>query len=351
MPKFDHLFLKISGIIGIDLGTSNTRIVLKGTNSIISNDSVVAINIVNSKLISVGKNAKRMIGKTPSNIKIIQPIKGGCVVDFESTQRLIENAIKLFYTKSKFYKRFLKPVVVISIPTIVTEVEINSIVEAAKAAGAQKVFAIESPLLSALGSNIENSSQGNIIVDIGAGTTDIVAFSMGGILNDKTLLSGGDQIDLSIVNYIKNKYNLDIGLMQAEELKINNLTLTSVNYSSEQITINGQDLISGLPKATKIYSMELSESVIPVLDNIATNIKSLLEELKPEFISDILKTGIIITGGGSAIKGIASFLKQRTGVNFIISQHGEFTVAMGLKKSIEDTSLIFKYRIKDLIIR
>ncbi len=348
----DNFLARFSKDIAIDLGTANIRVLIKGKKDIIKEPSIIAINSTTGKVLSVGNDARKMIGRTPSNIKAVQPLKNGVISDFNATEALIRYFInKTSNVNSTVLNRILKPRVVIGVPTTITEVEINSVIDSAKSAGARKVYIVEEPMAAAIGAGLEvDSATGNMIVDIGGGTTDIALISLGGIVKDNTIRIAGDEMDLAIVDYIKNKYNLLIGLKQAEDIKIKHASALSKN-PDKQIEISGQDLISGLPKSTKISKPEVTEALLPVLEKIATSLKEAIESVPPEILSDLINNGVFLSGGGALIEDIDKYFSQKLKVPFKISQNASISVAVGISKMMDRVDLLEKHQVKDLILK
>jgi len=351
MSFFDNFLSKFSKDIAIDLGTANIRVFVKGKKDIIKEPSIIAMNLTNGKILSVGNEARKMVGRTPSNIKAIQPLKNGVISDFAATEALIKYFISRINKDSSILSKLIKPRVVIGVPTTVTEVEINSVVDSAKSAGARIVYIVEEPVAAAIGADLKiDSANGNMIVDIGGGTTDIALISLGGIIKDNTIKIAGDEMDNSIVEYIKNKYNLLIGIKLAEDIKINYGSAIAKNPELK-IEVSGQDMISGLPKSTKISRPELTEALLPVLDKIIIGIREAIEAVPPEILSDLLKSGIYLSGGGALIEDIDKLFSIKLKVPFRIAKDPSMCVTNGIAKMMDRVDLLEKHQIKDLILK
>lgn len=351
MSVVEDFISKLSNDVAIDLGTANIRIYVRGEKDIIKEPSIIAINKNTNKILAVGYEAREMVGRTPSSIKAIQPLKKGVISDFTSTESLIKYFLARVKNNSPFLKKILKPRVVIGVPTTITEVEINSVIDSAKIAGARKVFIVEEPIASAIGAGIDmDSTKGALVVDIGGGTTDIALISMGEIVKDNTIQIAGDNMDNAIVDYIKNKYNLSIGIKLAEDIKIKYGAAIGKN-SEIQIEINGQDLLTGLPKRTKIYKVEITEALLPIFNKISAGIKEALDDVQPELISDLLEKGVYLTGGGALIEGIDKFLSNKLKLPFIVADDASLCVTKGIIKMVEEVDLLHKHQVKDLILK
>ncbi len=351
MTLLDNLLAKFSNDIAIDLGTANIRVQVKGKKDIIKEPSIIAINTTTGKILSVGTQARNMIGRTPSNIKAIQPLKNGVISDFNATEALIKHYIKKTSENSSVLAKIIRPRVVIGVPTTVTEVEINSVIDSAKSAGARKVYIVEEPMASAIGADLKiDTANGNMIVDIGGGTTDIALISLGGIVKDNTIKIAGDEMDNAIIDYIKNKYNLLIGIKLAEDIKIKYGSAIAKD-SEIKIEISGQDLISGLPKSTKISKPELTEALLPVFEKIMVGVREAIETVPPEILSDLLKTGIYLSGGGALIEDIDKLFSLKLKVPFKIANNPAMCVTIGISKMMERVDLLEKHQIKDLILK
>lgn len=351
MTFFDNLLAKFSNDIAIDLGTANIRVQVKGKKDIIKEPSIIAINTTNGKVLSVGSHARSMIGRTPSNVKAIQPLKNGVISDFNATESLIKHFITRINKDSGILAKIIRPRVVIGVPTSVTEVEINSVIDSARSAGARRVYIVEEPMAAAIGADLKiDTASGSMIVDIGGGTADIALISLGGIIKDNTIKVAGDEMDNAIIDYVKNKYNLLIGIKLAEDIKINYASAISKNPETK-IELSGQDLISGLPKSTKISRPEVTEALMPVLEKIISGIREALESVPPEILSDLLKSGIYLSGGGALIEDIDKLFSAKLKVPFKIAANPSLCVTNGISKMMERVDLLEKHQIKDLILK
>lgn len=331
-------FNKMTKDMGIDLGTANTLVYIKGQGIVVREPSVVAIRDDSKEVLAVGEEAKKMIGRTPGNIVAIRPMKDGVIADFDITQSMIS----YFIQKAADKKGVVSPRIAICVPFGVTEVEKRAIEEAARQAGAKDAFLIEEPMAAAIGAGLKvEEPEGNMVVDIGGGTSEIAVIPLGGIVTAKSIRIGGDEFDESIVAYVKKEYNLMIGERTAENVKIN---IGSTFKDDEEINmqIRGRDLISGLPKTIEICSTEVREALKEPVSSIVDAIKSTLERTPPELASDIMENGIMLTGGGALLRGLDKLITQETGMSVQIAETPLDCVALGTGKSVEDQEIFEK---------
>lgn len=322
----------ISTDLGIDLGTANTLIHVKGRGIVLSEPSVVAVERGTKKIIAIGEEAKKMLGRTPETIIAIRPLRDGVIADFEHTQMMI----RYFIEKVK-PKRLLssKPRIVIGVPSCITEVEKRAVREAADMAGAKEVYLIKESLAAALGANIPiDEPAGNMICDIGGGTTEISVISLGGMVVTNSIRVGGDEIDDSIVNYVKLQHNLVIGHSTAEQVKIMHANVLE-EKDSKKIQIKGRGSINGLPKVLELDTNEIRIAIQEPIKKIVDEIKKTLDQTPPELASDIVERGIVLTGGGALLKGLAKYISNQTGVPVIIAENPMLCVALGAGKFLE----------------
>ncbi|NMB33690.1 MAG: rod shape-determining protein [Clostridium sp.] len=322
----------LSKDIGIDLGTANTLVHVKGKGIIVREPSVVAINKNNGEILAVGDSAKDMIGRTPGNIVAIRPMKEGVIADFEVTQSML----KYFIKKAVSRGIFGKPRVVICVPSGITEVEKRAVEEATIHAGAKEVYLIEEPMAAAIGANLPvEEPTGSMVVDVGGGTSEVAVISLGGIVASKSLRSAGNEFDDSIVHYIKKEYNLMIGERTAEEIKVN-IGSAYAKTKDEFMEIRGRDLITGLPKNISITSLEIIEALKDPINAIVDSIKFTLEKTPPELAADIMDKGIMLTGGGALLKGLDRLIRDETGMPVNIAENPLDCVVMGSGKVLEE---------------
>lgn len=332
------LFSGFSKNMGIDLGTANTLVYIKGKGIVAREPSVVAIQSKTREVLAVGEEAKRMIGRTPGSIVAIRPLKDGVIADFDVTK----NMLKYFIKKASNGKTFFQPRVVICVPSGVTEVEKRAVEEAAVHAGAKDAYLIEEPMAAAIGAGLPvHEPTGSMIVDIGGGTTEIAVISLGGIVTSKSIRVGGDELDESIVSFIKREYSLLIGERTAEEIKI---TIGTAYRTGDKklMDIRGRDMISGLPKTIGINSEEIYEAMKEPISHILDAIKSTLEKTPPELAADIMEQGIMLTGGGALLDGMNTLIGEETGMPVHIGEDALDCVAIGTGKALDSIDILKK---------
>jgi len=319
--------------LGIDLGTANTLVHIKGSGVILTEPSVVAIQVHSGKVLAVGEEAKQMIGRTPGNIVAIRPMKDGVIADFDVTQSMI----KYFIGKALDGKNtFLKPRVVISIPTGCTTVEERAVREAALAGGAKEAYLLEEPMAAAIGAGLPvHEPTGNMIVDIGGGTTEVAVISLGGIVTAKSVRVAGDKMDEAIIQHLKKTYNLLIGERTAENIKIN-IGSAIWEEPEEFYEVKGRDLVSGLPKIISISCLEIQQALKETVEQIIEGIKVCLEKTPPELASDIMDRGIVLAGGGSLLRGLDKMIGYETHMPVYVCEEPLLAVARGTGKVLEN---------------
>lgn len=324
--------------IGIDLGTANVLIYIKGQGIVLDEPSVVALDIESKKIVAVGKEAKEMLGRTPGKVKAIRPLKDGVIADFEVTDIMLNHFIK----KVNGRNFISKPRILICCPSNITQVEKNAIREAADRTGAKKVFLEEEPKVAAVGAGLDISKpSGNMVIDIGGGTTDIAVLSLGGIVNSSSLKIAGNSFDIDIINYIKDKYKLLIGERTAEDIKINIGTVFPDN-KDEKLEVKGRDLVTGLPHSITICSGEIEEALRESIYKIISQIKSVLEDTPPELAADIVDKGIVLTGGGAMVDGLDKLLQHELNVPVYLADSPLTCVVEGTGILLENVNLIEK---------
>ena len=323
--------------IGIDLGTANVLIYLKGEGIVLNEPSVVALDSYNKKPLAVGIDARKMLGRTPGKVTAIRPMKDGVIADFDVTQIMLDYFIKKVVGKSFFGK----PRILICCPSNITGVEKNAIKEAAERTGAKKVFLEEEPKVAAIGAGLDISAAiGNMIIDIGGGTTDIAILSLGGIVTSTSIKVAGNTFDKDIMNYLKEKYKLLIGDMTAETIKLNIGTVFSDKKNILKMNVKGRDLVSGLPTTISVLSSEIEEALTKSTNVIINTAKSVLEQAPPELAADIVTQGITLTGGGSLIKGLDKLLNKELKVPVKIAKDPLSCVAIGTGIMLDNIHLI-----------
>lgn len=370
---FDRFFSLFSHDIGIDLGTANSLVWVKGKGIVIREPSVVAMHKKTKKVIAIGTEAKKMIGKTPASIITVRPLRGGVISDFDATTAMISYYIQRVHEFGNVLPvAWARPKVVIGIPSSVTEVERRAVWEAALSAGAREAFLIEEPMAAAIGENVSVfQSKGVMIVDIGGGTTEIAIISLGGIVVSKTLKIAGDNMDNAIMHYVRLRHGLVLGERTAEDLKIAigsafersssrakpRDKITSVNAEDLEVkeeklsprnrmaVVRGRDIETGLPKSLRLTEVEVREALAPVFSEIIEAITETLQEAPPELTSDILEHGILLTGGGALLSGIDNLIVERTRIPVIIANDPLTSVIRGIGKVLENDSLLQRVKV------
>ena len=335
------LFNLNSKDIGIDLGTANTLVTLKGKGVILKEPSVVAIDRRSENILATGYEAKEMLGRTPETIKAVRPLKDGVIADFTATKLMLKNIV------TKVCQRYNagKPRVVVGVPSGITEVEERAVEESILAAGAREVYLIEEPMAAAIGASLDVAEPtGNIIVDIGGGTTEVAVVSLGGVVVSNSLRIAGDELDEDIINYIKREMGLAIGETTAEEIKMEIGCATPL-MTEMSMEVRGRDLTNGLPRNIVITSTQVQEAMKDSINEIVDIVKTTLEKTPPELASDIVEKGIVLAGGGALIKNLDKLLSQRTGMPVYIAENPLECVVKGTGKTLEDLE-----RLKSVLI-
>ena len=326
---FDSLFGFFSNDLAIDLGTANTLVYVKGKGIVLSEPSVVAVRTDGrgkSRVMAVGLEAKNMLGRTPGNIVAIRPMHDGVIADFDVTEAMLRHFIQQVHNR----RTFIRPRIVVAVPTGITPVEKRAVKEAAESAGAREVFLIEEPMAAAIGAGMPITEPGcNMVVDIGGGTTEVAVISLAGIVFSRSVRVAGDKMDEAIIQYVKRKYNLLIGERTAEIIKmtIGNAFPETENY--ETIEVKGRDLVSGIPKILAIDSEEIRVAISEQIDAIVETTKIALEQTPPELSADIVDRGIVLTGGGALLKNLDKLLREETGLPITVAEDPLSTIAIG----------------------
>jgi rod shape-determining protein MreB len=323
--------------LAIDLGTANTVVYVKGKGIVCNEPSVVVFRKDDRKIIAVGAEAKRMLGKTPQNVVAIRPVKDGVIADFDATGEML----KYFIRKAHNRKSFVAPRIIIGVPSGITQVEQRAVKDAAQASGAREVYLIEEPMAAAIGVGLPVSEpSGNIIVDIGGGTTDVAVISLGGIVYSKAVRVAGDKMDEAIIAYIKRKYNILIGERSAEEIKIEIGSAYKVDSQKRTVEIKGRDLLSGVPRSVVISDDEIREALKEPVGIIVDTVKTTLENTPPELAADIVDRGIVLAGGGALLRGLDRLLSEESGVPVIVADDPLTAVVRGAGKMLDDLELL-----------
>lgn len=321
--------------LGIDLGTANSLVYVKGKGIVLDEPSVVAIKRDSGEVLEVGEAAKRMVGRTPGNIVAIRPLRDGVIADFDTTQKMLHKYIQAALKG----RTFMPPMVVVCVPSGVTEVEKRAVYDATKSAGARDAIIVEEPMAAAVGAGLPvEEPTGNMIVDIGGGTTEVAIISLGGVVTHRSIRVGGDEIDDAIIAYVKRHYNLMIGERTAEETK---KAIGSAYIMDEEKTmdVRGRDLLTGLPKTLELTSVEVREALAEPVRAIIDAVKSTLERTPPELAADIMDRGIMMTGGGALLAGLDKLISDETGMPVLIAENPLSCVALGTGKILENPNL------------
>lgn len=335
------LFSLKSKDIGIDLGTANTLVTIKGKGVILKEPSVVAIDRRTGNILATGHEAKEMLGRTPEAIKAVRPLKDGVIADFTATQLMLKNIV------TKVCQRYNagRPRVVVGVPSGITEVEERAVEESVLRAGAREVYLIEEPMAAAIGANLDVAEPtGNIIVDIGGGTTEVAVISLGGVVVSHSLRIAGDELDEDIVDYIKKEMGLAIGETTAEEIKME-IGCAMPLMTEMSMEVRGRDLSNGLPRNIVVTSSQIEEAIRDSINEIVEIVKTTLEKTPPELASDIVEKGIVLAGGGALIKNLDKLLSQKTGMPVYIAENPLECVVKGTGKTLEDLE-----RLKSVLI-
>ncbi|MCD6262725.1 MAG: rod shape-determining protein [Deltaproteobacteria bacterium] len=336
---FDSVFGLFSNDLAIDLGTANTLVYMKGKGIVLSEPSVVAIRKDergNSKVLSVGKEAKMMLGRTPGNITAVRPMKDGVIADFEVTEAMLRYFIRTVHNR----KALVRPRIIICVPSGITQIERRAVRESAESAGAREVYLIEEPMAAAIGAGLPiTEPTSNMVVDIGGGTTEVAVISLAGIVYSKSVRVGGDKMDEAILQHIKRTYNLLIGVSTAELIK----TAIGNAYPTEEIStieIKGRDLVTGIPKILTIDSEEIRKAISEQVLAIIETVRTALEQTPPELAADIVDRGIVLTGGGALLKNLDILLREETKLPITIAEDPLTTVVMGTGIALDNISIL-----------
>ena len=324
--------------LAIDLGTATTLVYVRGRGIVLNEPSVVAIEKKTGKILAVGTEAKKMLGRTPGNISAIRPMKEGVIADFEMAERMLRH----FITKAHNRSTFVRPRIIIGVPSRITQVEQRAVRDSAELAGAREVYLIEEPVAAAIGAGLPiTEPSGNMVVDIGGGTTDIAVLSLGGIVYSESVKVAGDRMDDAIMSYVKKKYNLLIGDHMAERIKVE---IGSAYPFEEKKTMmaKGRDLISGIPRTLVLDDAEIRDALLEPISTIVNAIKVALENTPPELAGDIIDCGIVLTGGGSMLRGMDTRLREETGLPIITVDDPITSVVLGVGKILDELDLLRK---------
>jgi len=329
--------------MAVDLGTANTLVYVRGRGIVLNEPSVVALNTNNGQVVAVGADAKRMIGRTPGNIVAVRPLKDGVIADFDVTERMLRYFIQKVHRRT----RMAKPRIVVAVPSGITGVEQSAVKEAGHQAGARKVYIIEEPMAAAIGAGLPvNEPTGNMVVDIGGGTTEVAVISLGGIVTSQSIRIGGDELDQALISFGKKEHSLMLGERTAEEIKV---ALGSAFPSADELhaEIRGRDLVSGLPKTVMISAAEVRRAIEEPLNLIIDAVKSTLDKCPPELAGDVMDRGIALTGGGALLRGLDQRIREETGMPVHIADSPLESVVLGTGKCVEDFDTLRQVLVPD----
>ena len=335
---FDWIFGFFSNDMAIDLGTATTLVYVKGKGVVLIEPSVVAIHKASRAILAVGDDAKRMVGRTPGSIVATRPLRDGVITDFEATEEML----RYFITKAHNRKKFVRPRVIIAVTSGITEAEKRAVKESGAEAGAREIYLVEEPMAAAIGAGLPvQDPGGNMVVDIGGGTSEVAVISLAGIVKCKMIKIAGDEMDESIIRHLKDKHNLLIGERTAEEVKIKiGSAYPDEEIEEEEIEVKGRDLVSGLPKNITIKVEEVREALEEPVSNIVKTVKEVLEETPPELSADLVDRGIVLTGGGSQLRGIDKRLSEETSLPVRKAEEPSRCVAIGAGKCLDEIGLL-----------
>jgi rod shape-determining protein MreB and related proteins len=338
---FNAILGMFSNDLAIDLGTANTLVYLRGKGIVVSEPSVVAVQkdaLGQKKVLAVGKEAKMMLGRTPGSIVAIRPMKDGVIADFDITEEMLRYFIRKVHNR----KSMVRPRIVICVPSGITQVEKRAVKESAESAGAREVYLIEEPMAAAIGAGLPiTEPSGNMIVDIGGGTTEVAVISLAGIVYAKSVRVGGDKLDEALVQYLKRKYNLLIGERTAEQIKIEiGSAYPDADGEERTMEVKGRDLVSGIPKTLTIDSGEIREALSEAVNAIVEAVRIALERTPPELAADIVDKGIVLAGGGALLRNLDLLLREETGLPVVIAEDPLSCVAIGSGKVLDELDLL-----------
>jgi len=331
----ENLFSFAGQDMAIDLGTANTLVYVRGVGIVLNEPSVVAINTNTNRALAVGMEAKRMIGRTPSNIQAIRPLRDGVIADFDITEKMLR-----YFIQKVHRRKWARPRIVICVPSGITGVERRAVEEAAYHAGARRAYTIEEPMAAAIGAELPiHEPSGSMVVDIGGGTTEVAVISLGGMVVSRSIRIGGDELDEAVINYVKKEYNLMLGERTAEQMKM--AIGSAYPYPDEpSAEVRGRDLISGLPKTVVVTAAEIREAVEEPVQLIIDAVKFTLDKTPPELAADIMEKGVVITGGGALLRGMDIRLAHETGMAIVTSERPLQTVVLGSGQCLEEFDVL-----------
>jgi rod shape-determining protein MreB len=328
----------LSSDLAIDLGTANTLVAVRGKGVVLSEPSVVSIHKGSNRVLAIGTDAKRMLGRVPGNIEVIRPLRCGVIADFEGTMAML----RYFITKVHKRKRLVRPRIIIGVPSGITQVEKRAVRESGELAGARAVYLIEEPMAAAIGAGLPITEPvGNMIIDIGGGTTEVAVISLAGVVYSRSVRVAGDTMDEAIVNYMKRKYNLYIGERTGEDLKIKLGTVTP-QHPPRTAQVTGRDLLTGLPKTVVVSEDEIYDAILEPVRVIVETVHVALERTPPELAADIIDRGIVMAGGGALLHGLDAILREETGLPVAVAENPLLSVVRGVSSLLENIDLLEK---------
>jgi rod shape-determining protein MreB len=329
--------------MAVDLGTANTLVYVRGRGIVLNEPSVVAINTATGKIVAVGIEAKRMIGRTPGNIVAVRPLKDGVIADFDVTERMLRYFIQRVHKR----RHFAKPRIIIAVPSGITGVEQRAVKEAGYQAGARKVYIIEEPMAAAIGAGLPvHEPTGNMVVDIGGGTTEVAIISMGGVVTSQSIRVGGDELDQAVITFAKKEFSLMLGERTAEEIK---MAIGSACPTGEEphAEVRGRDLVSGLPKTVVVSGQEIRKATEEQVNTIVDAVKTTLDKCPPELSGDLMDRGIALTGGGALLKGMDERLRHETGIPIHVAENPLDAVVLGAGKCVDNIETLNRILVTD----
>lgn len=345
---FDWVFSLLSHDLGIDLGTANTLVWVRGKGIMIREPSVVARHRKTKEIVAIGREARRMLGKTPTTIEALRPLKDGVIADFDATAAMLKHYIQLVHQQPKnpMLPKIPRPKVVVGIPSGVTEVERRAVQEAAIMAGAREAYLIEEPMAAAIGAGLPiHESSGNFICDIGGGTTEIAVLSLGGIVVNRSIRVAGDEMDQAVVSFIRLKHSLVVGEPTAEDVKIAVGSAYPVDKTERQTVVRGRDIETGLPRSVRINEPEIREALAPTVHEIIEAISETIEETPPELVGDIVEHGIVLAGGGALLRGMDKLIATELKMPVWVTDDPQTAVVRGCGKLLDDEALLRKVKV------
>lgn len=329
---FKNFYNNFSNDIGIDLGTANTLVYLKGHGIVINEPSVVVVNVKTGQIVAVGAEAKQMLGRTPGHVRAVRPVVDGVISDFEITEEMLAYLIG---KAEKMSKKFIRPRVVVGVPTGITNVEIRAVEDAAKSAGAREVYIIEEPMAGAIGIQLPvKEALGSVVIDIGGGTTDVAVISLGGVVISKNIKIAGDRLNTDIINYMKDEFKLLIGEKTAEYVKIAIGSVVEGPYMEAEV--RGRDLVTGLPREVIVTDADIREAIMPSILQLVDGVREVLETTPPELLSDIIHRGVVLIGGGALLRGLDTMLNSIIKIPIYVAEDPLTAVARGAGVVLED---------------